>query len=235
MKKCKLVEAPTLANENIKTNTEANRMQNRACFLLSNNKVNDENACSNVSKNNLYKFSDYSNLKSMSDLKLVRLTSYAEKKKWQMRFFKNYSGTLKGLTDEVFNDKVSLFFVAKSGDKELGFIRITNYTDMYSDYTNELAWSASDAYVKPCYQKHGVLRFMLDECVRNHNVVSALIKTERFVKNIQYYKSLGFTLIVGQNINSDLSYIYQNSFKSVIFKMVDKLIASNDAQFNIAA
>lgn len=235
MKKCKLVEAPTLANENIKTNTEANRMQNRACFLLSNNKVNDENTCSNVSINNLYKFSDYSNLKSMSDLKLVRLTSYAEKKKWQMRFVKNYSGTLKGLTDEVFNDKVSLFFVAKSGDKELGFIRITNYTDMYSDYTNELAWSASDAYVKPCYQKQGVLRFMLDECVRNHNVVSALIKTERFEKNIHYYKSLGFTFKVRQTISSDLSYIFQSSFENVILKMHDTLIASNDSQYNIAA
>ena len=235
MKKCKLVEAPTLANENIKTNTEANRMQNRACFLLSNNKVNDENTCSNVSINNLYKFSDYSNLKSMSDLKLVRLTSYAEKKKWQMRFVKNYSGTLKGLTDEVFNDKVSLFFVAKSGDKELGFIRITNYTDMYSDYTNELAWNASDAYVKPCYQKQGVLRFMLDECVRNHNVVSALIKTERFEKNIHYYKSLGFTFKVRQTISSDLSYIFQSSFENVILKMHDTLIASNDSQYNIAA
>ena len=235
MKKCKLVEAPTLANENIKTNTEANRMQNRACFLLSNNKVNDENTCSNVSINNLYKFSDYSNLKSISDLKLVRLTSYAEKKKWQMRFVKNYSGTLKGLTDEVFNDKVSLFFVAKSGDKELGFIRITNYTDMYSDYTNELAWSASDAYVKPCYQKQGVLRFMLDECVRNHNVVSALIKTERFEKNIHYYKSLGFTFKVRQTISSDLSYIFQSSFENVILKMHDTLIASNDSQYNIAA
>jgi GNAT superfamily N-acetyltransferase len=235
MKKCKLVEAPTLANENIKTNTEANRMQNRACFLLSNNKVNDENTCSNVSINNLYKFSDYLNLKSMSDLKLVRLTSYAEKKKWQMRFVKNYSGTLTGLTDEVFNDKVSLFFVAKSGDKELGFIRITNYTDMYSDYTNELAWSASDAYVKPCYQKQGVLRFMLDECVRNHNVVSALIKTERFEKNIHYYKSLGFTFKVRQTISSDLSYIFQSSFENVILKMRDTLIASNDAQYNIAA
>ena len=69
------------------------------------------------------------------NLSLVKLAKVQDKRKWHDRFIKNYKGHTKQASPTIFNDIVSLFFVAKSEANLLGFIRITNYSARYSHLT----------------------------------------------------------------------------------------------------
>jgi GNAT superfamily N-acetyltransferase len=167
------------------------------------------------------------------NLSLVKLDKVQDKRKWHDRFIKNYKGHTKQASHTIFNDIVSLFFVAKSESDLLGFIRITNYSARYSHLTDQPAWSASDAYVKPTYRNRGVLRFMLEEVITKHFVVSALIDQERLDANEQYYLSLGFSC-TSDGPSKGLLYIHQASFKQHLEQKIQAQ-AQNDDYFNIAA
>ena len=99
--------------------------------------------------------------------------------------------------------------------------------------TDQPAWSASDAYVKPTYRNRGVLRFMLTEVITKHFVVSALIDQERLDANEQYYLSLGFSC-TSDGPSKGLLYIHQASFKQHLEQKIQAQ-AQNDDYFNIAA
>ncbi len=167
------------------------------------------------------------------NLSLVKLAKVQDKRKWHDRFIKNYKGHTKQVSHTIFNDIVSLFFVAKSESDLLGFIRITNYSAQYSHLTDQPAWSASDAYVKPKFRNRGVLRFMLEEVITKHSVVSALIDQERLDANEQYYLSLGFSC-TSDGPSKGLLYIHQDSFKQHLEHKIQAQ-AQNDDYFNIAA
>lgn len=167
------------------------------------------------------------------NLSLVKLTKVQDKRKWHDRFIKNYKGHTKQASPTIFQDTVSLFFVAQSESDQLGYIRITNYSARYSHLTDQPAWSASDAYVKPKYRNRGVLRFMLTEVITKHSVVSALIDQERLYANLHYYLTLGFSCKSAGPCNG-LFYIHQASFNQHLEQMFQAQ-AQNDDNFNIAA
>jgi hypothetical protein len=98
-----------------------------------------------------------SQISQSPNLTLVKLTKVQDKRKWHDRFIKNYAGRTKQASPTIFSDAVSLFFVTQSASDLLGYIRITNYSERYEHLTNQPAWSASDAYVKPVYRNRGVL------------------------------------------------------------------------------
>jgi len=166
-------------------------------------------------------------------LTLVKLTKVQDKRKWHDRFIKNYAGHTKQASPTIFSDAVSLFFVTQSASGLLGFIRITNYSARYSHLTDQPAWSASDAYVKPTYRNRGVLRFMLTEVIAKHFVVSALIDQERLDANEQYYLSLGFSC-TSDGPSKGLLYMHQAIFKQHLEQKIQAQ-AQNDDYFNIAA
>ena len=166
-------------------------------------------------------------------LSLVKLTKVQDKRKWHDRFIKNYKGHTKQASPTIFQDTVSLFFVAQSESDQLGFIRITNYSARYCHLTDQPAWSASDAYVKPPFRNRGVLRFMLTEVIAKHFVVSAFIDQERLDANEQYYLSLGFSC-TSAGPSKGLIYMHQTSFKQHLEQKIQAQ-AQNDDYFNIAA
>jgi hypothetical protein len=174
-----------------------------------------------------------SQISQSPNLTLVKLTKVQDKRKWHDRFIKNYAGRTKQASPTIFSDAISLFFVTQSASDLLGYIRITNYSGRYEHLTNQPAWSASDAYVKPTYRNRGVLRFMLMEVIAKHFVVSALIDQERLDANEQYYLSLGFSC-TSDGPSKGLLYMHQASFKQHLEQKIQAQ-AQNDDYFNIAA
>ena len=66
------------------------------------------------------------NLKNQSDLRLVKVISTKEKKKWLDRFTSSYSGGVTGPSVEIFKDHICEFYVAVERGKECGYIRLLN-------------------------------------------------------------------------------------------------------------
>lgn len=172
-------------------------------------------------------------IKILSNLKLVKISTAKDKIKWLERFRKSYSGGMQKTSAEIYKDEVCLFFVALSSDTEVGYIRISNYSKYYSHITKEPAWSASDAYVKPKYRKSGILRFMLEEVVAKYSVVSALIEIERYIENHRYYKSIGFDSVMDSPCDG-LYFALQSHFADIIDRQ-PKMTAVNDEHFSLAA
>lgn len=160
----------------------------------------------------------------MIELKLIE--KMAEKYKWQKRFNASYSGGLLPITNALFGPLVK-YFAAVENKKELGFIRISDYSKYCATYQNEVVWSISDAYVKPAYRRKGVLREMIIQVVKRHNVKMLYIDTERLIKNGAYYAALGF---------SNIQYVDGSSMAYLsIDRTSSSQAASNDAQYSICA
>jgi hypothetical protein len=119
------------------------------------------------------------------------ITVAKEKLKWVNRFIQCYSGDKRPLNLEMFGNSCKYFLAVVDG-KEAGYIRISNYTDIFKKYSDLEVWSASEAYVKIPYRKNGILRVLLEYVIKNCNVKCMRIETERFDKNYRYYQSLGF-------------------------------------------
>lgn len=132
------------------------------------------------------------NVFTKSNVKLVLVTKLAEKKKWVQRFYKSYTGGLVAMNSQMFDDSCKLLVAIKDG-KELGYIRIANYSDEFEKFGKTNIWSITEAYVKPCYRNEGVLREMIKQVVENHNTKVIRIETERLEQNYHYYSTLGFT------------------------------------------
>jgi hypothetical protein len=126
------------------------------------------------------------------DVKIREITSIIEKKKWMKSFIKHYSGEKTSLHSHMFS-KVSRFFVGSIKGKDVGFIRITNYTNVFKEHYSSQVWNASDAYVKNIYRGQSVLRQLLEYVILNCQVKMVRLETSRLAENYNYYKSLGFT------------------------------------------
>jgi hypothetical protein len=169
----------------------------------------------------------------LTNLRLVKITSKKQKLKWNNIFRGSYQGGLRKAPKETFKDDVSQFFVVKSNNFELGFIRISNYSWRFSRVTNKPIWSASDAYVKPGYRSRGVLRFMLSEVVSKHSVVQAYLEETRLKQNIEYYKSLGFSRVI-RGYQDGLVFVLQDEFAQSLRNYLI-MQASNEEKYQIAA
>ncbi len=160
----------------------------------------------------------------MITLKIVE--KMAEKMKWEQRFFTAYKGGLLPISDVIFSS-LCKFLVAVEDGKELGFMRLSDYSRKGVGYLSEEFWSISDAYVKPRYRGKGVLREMISQAVRDHSVKMLFIETSRLAKNYDYYSTLGF---------SDVKLVEEGKMAYVRHVGTHKVrLASNDAQYKICA
>jgi len=126
-----------------------------------------------------------------SRIEFIELTKSADKQKWMKRFFNGYSGTVNKAVNFYGSD--STFIVAKINNKEMGFVRINNYSDAFEGFASTKVMNVTDAYVKPCYRNKNVLKYLIKYVITNYNAKMLLIETDRYRKNFQYYYSLGFT------------------------------------------
>ena len=135
---------------------------------------------------------DISNEFLLSSVKIKEITNIKEKRKWMEHFTKSYSGSSIKLQPQMLGSRCR-YFVASVDGTDVGFIRITNYTETWSKYYEGEVWNASDAYVKKPYRSSGVLRQLLEYVIENCNVVLVRLETDRLNRLSSYYKGLGFT------------------------------------------
>lgn len=150
-----------------------------------------------------------------------KIDKLAEKKKWMDRFRRAYSGELKPETDKFYTDNVS-FLVAQEENRELGFVRITDKTYRFNQFTSKSVWSLTDGYIKPSYRNKGVLKKLIRYSIDHHNVRAMYIETTRFRLNQSYYFDLGFTKFYTV---SDGQFTW--AFQEDIWQAVEQLNANN--------
>ena len=83
------------------------------------------------------------------------------------------------------------FFVAKEGNKELGFIRISQ--KLLRSQPTLGFWCAQDAYVKPVYRGKGISKAMLKFVMDVEAVRMCVVDPEVFLKHQPYYQAMGFS------------------------------------------
>jgi predicted N-acetyltransferase YhbS len=168
-------------------------------------------------------------------MKLIKLTTVSEKRLWSRRFCEDYSGNLvAGFDPSSAPDNESRFFVAEDDGKHKGYIQITNYTNEVPNNFHKEFWSASVAYVKPCYRKTGVLRFMLEECVKSHDVRALRIEAVRLSDLLWYYETLGFVygrMLEGGNLIS----LHHNSYVMEWALAQHTNYSANESDYRISA
>lgn len=129
---------------------------------------------------------------NIGTFEVKEITSLKEKRMWMERFAKEYSGRLIGLEPVMFG-QYCRYFVGILNSKEAGYIRIVDYTEMWSKYYDGQVWNASDAFVKKAYRNQSVLRRLLLHVINNCNVKAVRLETARLQSNARYYGSLGFS------------------------------------------
>ncbi len=130
----------------------------------------------------------------LNNLHYKELTLLAEKMKWMKRFCKAYRGLLSAETDRLYTEN-SKFIVACYGTHEIGFLRLTDQTGVFSAFTKEECWDITDGYIKPAYKGLGVLRTFIEHAVANEHAKSVTLAYEVAAKHADYYKALGFTVV----------------------------------------
>lgn len=166
-------------------------------------------------------------------MELALVTKNAEKAKWMKHFVSCYTGSKQAVNMVVVCSNICKFFVAKDEGKELGYIRLSNYSSAFNKYTNEAIWQISEAYVKPCYRSNGVLRFMIEQCVLHHNACFMRIEISRINEFHRYYESLGFSY--AYEVGEELCLVFQKKIEDIAKIRNADLIAQNDAHYHQAA
>lgn len=150
------------------------------------------------------------------EVKLKQLHKLAEKMTWMKRFHADYEGGCVDINEKLFGNDV-VFYVAQVGDKEVGYIRLNDKTSFFEKYGGVNVWNIADAYVKPAYRHKGVLRQMIQQAVQDLDVKMIHLTVDRYVDNLNYYRTLGFTEF---QVSSDgeLGWALQTSFFPVVQK-----------------
>lgn len=134
----------------------------------------------------------------LSSLNYKELTLLAEKKKWIKRFRKAYPGLLRAETNHLYTNS-SKFIVAYCGMREIGFLRLTNETGIFSAFTKEEIWDITDGYVKPAYQGVGVLQALIQHVIANEHAKSVTLAYEIAEQHASYYKMMGFSVVLNMS------------------------------------
>jgi len=167
------------------------------------------------------------------NITLVEATKLVDKQKWISRFMSSYSGGKRKVSSAMFESKCK-FLVAVEDGKELGYIRLVDYSSEFELYGANNVWNISEAYVKPCYRKSGVLRAMIKQVVEKHNAKVIRIETARLTQYVNYYKTLGFTYAYTVQ-DGELALAFQNEIVSAaVMRNADKMQASNE-NYQLAA
>lgn len=147
---------------------------------------------------------------------LKQIHKLNEKQKWMRRFNADYDGDCIKTNDRMFADDV-LFYIAVVDGKEVGFIRLNDKTSFFEKFGGIDVWNITDAYVKPAYRHNGVLRQMIQQAVQNLKVKMIYLTTDRYVENLNYYQTLGFTEFHISS-NGVLGWAVQTSFYHILQK-----------------
>ena len=124
------------------------------------------------------------------------------------RFLKSYSGSYRAINDDFYGSSIR-FFLATNADTSLGFVRINNKSSFFKNECPFQVWNLTDGYVKPPYRSSGVLKKLIEYVVEECEVHMMYIETDRFLKNRQYYQSLGFNNHYTVK-NGELSWAFQD-------------------------
>jgi len=147
------------------------------------------------------------------------LTKFADKDKWNNRFLQEYKGGIKP-SIQMFS-KNSRFIVICCNGQELGYARITNYSDLYEEVYGNEVWSISEIFVKPEFRHQGVMRRIIKHLINFYKVKSIYIEIGRYLNNLEYYKSLGFCGgVIDQG--GPLCWLFLKDFSSVLSKVYKK-------------
>lgn len=144
-------------------------------------------------------------------MNFIEIHQLTEKKKWQNRFIKAY-----GAIDPNANmfGTNSRFILAIENGKELGFVRINDKSSFFSIHTSMPVWNITDAYVKPAYRHKGVLKALIQHVIENYDVRMIYMTTDRFMDNLDYYRSLGFTFYYTVK-EEQMMWAFQTDFKAI--------------------
>lgn len=162
----------------------------------------------------IYKLERLDDVK-LPDIQIVEITKLADKRSWLNKFINAYTGGKEGIvSNEGLN--VTRCFVAIHNGKEVGYIRIANYTPTLSKHgaTGEV-WAITEGYIKPPYRSKGALRQLIKHAVDNCNAKLFRIQTYRLMENFAYYFSLGFTYSYRVG-DSDMSVVSLGELRHVL-------------------
>jgi len=159
------------------------------------------------------------------NLEVIEVKELATKLKWMSYFKKAYSGEIRNLRLSAYDPEQSRIFFAKLGNKEAGFIRITNYTENFEQSYDDEVWNIAEVYVKPPYRSQGIAAQLMDYVLQYCKVKSILLETERYEERVDYFKRLGFTFEVKKS--NGLSLCYLSSFRKIIARNASLINKSN--------
>ena len=141
-------------------------------------------------------------------MNITEIHKLAEKRKWMKRFLGAYSGTSRSDSGDLYGTNVR-FFLASNADTLLGFVRINDKSNFFNNECPFPVWNLTDGYVKTPYRSNGVLKQLIEYIVEKCDVRMMYIETERYLKNRQYYQSLGFNNHYSVN-NGELTWAFQD-------------------------
>lgn len=116
-------------------------------------------------------------------------------------------------------------FTANMGNKELGFIRITNHTEYFEDLYDGEVWSIAEVYVKPPYRSYGIASKLMEHVLSHNQVKSIFLEEDRYREKKRYFNGFGFTHEVRRG--DGLSRCYIKSFEEVIGKKIAEINQTN--------
>ena len=155
---------------------------------------------------------DLSN-RAVTEYSFKELIKFADKDKWTNRFMRAYEG--RSIPNIHVFGSYSRFIVIVRDGQELGYVRITNFTELFEEVYKDEVWRISEIFVKPEFRHQGVMRRMIEYLIEFQNVKAIYLDVKRYRKNLDYYQDLGFRGgIVEQN--SNLIWLFLNDFKDVL-------------------
>jgi len=148
-------------------------------------------------------------------MNFIEIHQLADKKKWATRFMKQYKGEIN--PNAYAYGTNSRYILAIENGKELGFVRINDKSYRFQMFTSVPVWNITDAYVKPAYRHNGVLKALIQHVIENYNVRMIYMTTDRFINNLDYYRSLGFTFYYAVK-ETEMMWAFQTDFKAIASK-----------------
>ena len=160
---------------------------------------------------------------------IQEVTKLASKEKWMQCFKKAYSGEIRRLPHKAYDPENSRMFVAKLGNKEIGFIRITNYTKHFKKVYDGEVWNIAEIYIKPSHRSQGISSRLINHVLRCCHAKSILLEPERYEENQYYFNRQGFTFSL--ETQDGLFRVYLDHFKDIVLRRL--ALASQRETINV--
>ena len=142
-----------------------------------------------------------------TDIQVIEVQKRACKIKWLTRFFKSYKSNVGTINEEHIGARAK-FLIAMMGNRQLGFVRLTNKSHHFVGLSE--TWCLSDLYVKPPYRHQGIGTKLSAVAISDYQTKLACLDQHLLESQRNHYRALGFTTyIVGQR--SQLCWLYHRT------------------------